>query len=222
MDAYKILIVDDDQVTAEVIRTFLEDEGYSLSVVHDAGSALAFVAKTPDLDLVVLDVILPDLNGIDVCKRLKGDPKTASVPIILISGGLADDTSVRAGLAAGADGYLQKPVEDVALRAWVKATLRISMLRRELAGQLALGASSHKEALEEFAKLSHTVNNPLQALYATVDILALSVPQSDEIEALVSEILGHAERVAQIVARASLQAKAALHAPGTNQAGAKG
>ena len=113
---------------------------------------------------------------------------------------------------AGAEGFLLKPIESTALRAWVKATLRISALQRELAAKTTSADASLEEVLRRFSKLSHAVNNPLQALYAAVDILTLHLPEDAAMMALTVDILHYAEQVAQLVAQASLQAKALLPA----------
>lgn len=216
MDGTKILVADDDPVSLKVIARLLERDGYD-PVTTDSGGAVAeMVRADPGIKLLLLDVVMPDVDGIAVCRELKEDPQTAHVPVILISGFRKDDTSIQAGLEAGAEGYLLKPIEDIALRAWVKATLRISSLQRELAAHTPGTAPSHSDALERFAKLSHAVNNPLQALYATVDMLMLSLPENEEASALAADIFEHAERVAKVVAEASLQAKALLNVERTS------
>jgi len=212
MDAAKILVADDDPVSLRVIRAFLERSGYDAATTASGRAAAEMVREDPAIKLLLLDVVLPDVDGIVLCRELKEDPRTAHVPIILVSGLRKDDQSVREGLEAGADGYLMKPIEDVALRAWVKATLRISALQQELAAQAPGPLPSHADALQGFAKLSHTVNNPLQALYATVDMLMLSLPESEEVSTLAADIFDHAERIAKLVAEASLQAEGLLDA----------
>lgn len=212
----KILVADDDPVSLKVIARLLERDGYD-PVTTDSGRAAAEMIRTDSsIELLLLDVVMPDIDGITLCRELKEDRQTSHVPVILISGFRKDDSSIRAGLEAGAEGYLLKPIEDIALRAWVKATLRISSLQRELATHTPGPASSHSDVLARFVKLSHAVNNPLQALYATVDMLMLSLPESEEASALAADIFEHAERVARVVAEASIQAKALLNVEGAS------
>lgn len=209
----RILIVDDDPVSMAVIHGLLAKEGYELFRLEKGRPTLDLLSLDPAFDLVLMDVMLPDMDGISVCRSLKGNPRTEHIPIVLISGFRTDDRSITEGLDAGAEGYLVKPVEDTALRAWVKTTLRISALRRQLGGSVSDVVPGHEEVLKKFAKLSHAVNNPLQALYATVDILSLSLNNSEAAETLVGDILKHAESVSRLVAEASLQAKALLQQP---------
>lgn len=208
MSAVTILIVDDNPVNLSVLRALLGREDYDLISAGSGQEALDLVAANPRFNLILLDVAMPDLNGIDVCRRLKADPVSAHIPIVLISALRTDDESIRQGLDAGADGYLAQPIEDIALKAWVKATLRISQLQQELHGRVAESSDEPLESLVSlFTNLSHGVNNPLQALYAAADMLALELPEDSPGQELVKEILVNAERVAQLVAEASLQAK---------------
>ena len=211
----KILIVDDDETSLMLVQGLLGKSGYEILTTNAGRSALDILENTPGIDLLLLDVVLPDIDGFTLCRQIKTEPWTAHIPIILLSGFRKDNQSIREGLEAGADGYLLKPIEDTALRAWVKATLRISALQRELTQSVPSEAQTYKEVIEGVAKLSHAVNNPLQALYATVDILTLSLPETEEYERMTSEILMQAERVAHLVAKASLQAKAVLNAAET-------
>lgn len=206
----RLLIADDDVTSLKVLERLLHKEGYESVSVSSGNEVFDSLAANGLPDLILLDVVLPDMDGIEVCRRLKSSPETAWIPVLLISALRRDDDSIRNGLEAGADGYLTKPVEDIALRAWVRATLRISSLHRELVERVPSSNLSCEDLLRDFAKLSHAVNNPLQALHATVDMLMLSLPEDEESAKLVSEIFEHAERVAKLVAHASLQAKELL------------
>ena len=117
-----ILVVEDELDLAELLRYNLNVSGHRAEVVHNGRAALDFVAaKKPDL--VVLDVMLPELDGIEVAKRLKGDPETSSIPIIMLTAKSADEDQIR-GLDAGADDYVTKPFSIKVLLARVDAVLR--------------------------------------------------------------------------------------------------
>ncbi|HIJ66545.1 MAG TPA: response regulator [Candidatus Hydrogenedentes bacterium] len=210
MSAATILLVDDSPVNLSVLRSLLGKDDHEVIAADTAEAAIDLVRGNPTFDLILLDVSMPDMDGVEVCRELKEDPATMHIPVVLISGVRTDDASVRRGLEAGADGYLVKPIEDVALRAWVRATLRISQLQRELAAHAPPAPASNNAVLRMFTKLCHNVNNPLQALYASADMLALRFADDLENRKLVAEILAQAERVAQIVARASYAAKQRL------------
>jgi len=126
---------------------------------------------------------------------------------VLLSGVRKDDESISQGIEAGADGYLTKPIDERELRTWVRATLRISSLEREVS---ALSAGAHREIEEvigQFAGLSHSVNNALQALYANTELLALELGDSERGKALVAEILAQTEKAATLVTQASVTAR---------------
>lgn len=209
MPTASILIVDDNPVNLSVLRALLSRDDYDLVASDGGQSAIDLAKANPSFDLVMLDVAMPDLDGIEVCRQIKADAATAHIPILLISAYRTDEASIREGLEAGADGYLTQPIEDMALRAWVKATLRISKLQRELTLRGNDGGSG-TPLMERFAKLSHGVNNPLQALYAAADLLALEMDENSGGQELIHEIIDNAEQVAKMVAEASLAAKQEL------------
>jgi response regulator RpfG family c-di-GMP phosphodiesterase len=158
----------------------------------------------------MLDVMMPDISGIEVCRQLKADPDTAHIPIVLISAQRVDEKSIAEGLQAGADGYLTQPIEEMALRAWVKATLRISQLHRELSECTPAPDPSQREMIRHFADLSHKINNPMQALCAAAELLMIESDGNPQATSLVNDILQQAERITRQVAENSLLAKQLL------------
>ncbi len=208
-----ILIVDDSPLDLRLLEALVEGQaGFRPVKAATAQEALAYVRQNPSLDLLLVDVNLPDLSGIEVCRQLKSDPATSRIPIVMISGVEKDDASIAQGLDAGADGYLRKPSKGNALRAWLKATLRISRLEQTLAQRGDVLPANERELLEAFGKMSHAVNNPLQSLMASADLLSLDLPEDEQHERLLASIQDAAERIAEMVAEASLRAKAQLKA----------
>lgn len=118
-----ILFVDDDAINRQTLSWLFRDAGYDVVEAGSGAEALRLVGNKPDL--VVLDVSLPDINGIEVCRRIKADPATRSVPVLHVSAVYVASGDRSHGLEAGADGYLIKPVEPRELLATVRALLRI-------------------------------------------------------------------------------------------------
>lgn len=123
----RILLVEDEVALAGVLQRGLEEHGYAVDLAADAEDALAF-ASTEPYDLVVLDVMLPDLDGFKVCRRLRAN--RANMPVLMLTALDSIDDRV-AGLDSGADDYLPKPFDPRELRARVRALLRRDQVHRD-------------------------------------------------------------------------------------------
>ena len=123
-----VLIVEDDADIAALIAHFLEKTGFGSEIVSDGGRALARAKESPP-DLVILDLMLPGLNGLEVCRALRADEKTALVPIIMLTA-RGEESERIVGLDVGADDYIVKPFSPNELMARVRALLRRPRLRR--------------------------------------------------------------------------------------------
>lgn len=126
----KILLVEDDPVQANVAKEYLESSGYEV-IWAENGKAAIKTAKTQPLDLILLDMVLPDLSGNDVCRWLKVNEDTKGIPIIILSVKGSTEEKV-IGLEAGAEDYLPKPYNEVELNARIYACLRTKALQDEL------------------------------------------------------------------------------------------
>jgi class 3 adenylate cyclase len=131
----RILIVDDNEANRDILDARLKVHGYDLLQAGDGEEALA-AARQHLPDLILLDVMMPKLDGIEVCRRLKGDASLPFMPIILVTA-KADSSDVVAGLDAGADEYLTKPVDQQALVARVRSVLRLKALHDQVQAQAA-------------------------------------------------------------------------------------
>ncbi|MEY4989492.1 MAG: hypothetical protein RI933_1125 [Actinomycetota bacterium] len=116
---HKILVIDDDNALREMVGIVLESEGFSVSF-HDAGSGAADVFAAIEPDLVLLDVMLPGKDGIEVCREIRN---VSGTPIIMLTAKTESDDVVR-GLEAGADDYVVKPFDPGVLTARIRARLR--------------------------------------------------------------------------------------------------
>lgn len=126
----RILVVDDVATNRIVMKVKLTAACYSVDQAENGAQALKAARETKP-DLILLDVMMPDMSGLDVCRILKADPDTADIPVVLITA-LFDQTAKMDGLEAGADDFLTKPVEEVTLLARVRSLLRVSDSVREL------------------------------------------------------------------------------------------
>ena len=126
----RILVVDDDPTTCALLKRFCERSRYDVILAEDGVEALKRIeASAPDL--VLCDVLMPVMGGIELCRRIKSNPRTALLPVILLSG-LTTSEEQRAGLDAGADEYLTKPFAEVEGMARIRAMLRMKFLQDQL------------------------------------------------------------------------------------------
>lgn len=116
-----VLVVDDEHDIVELIRYNLTKEGYAVTTAHSGQEALS--AVKPAMSLVILDVMMPQLDGFETCKRLKSDPGTAHIPVMFLTASISEVDEVL-GLELGADDYIQKPISPRKLVARVKAVIR--------------------------------------------------------------------------------------------------
>jgi two-component system phosphate regulon response regulator PhoB len=116
-----ILVVDDEEDVVEIIAHFLKEEGYSVVKAFDGEEALRKVNS--DIDLIVLDIMLPHVDGLEICRRIRSRVETETIPIIFLSAKVEEEDQIK-GLMLGADDYLTKPVSPEVLVAHIKAVLR--------------------------------------------------------------------------------------------------
>jgi len=126
----KILIVDDESAARLALATLLRREGFEVTEVRDGATALAHCASFCP-DLVLLDILMPGMDGFEVCRRIKATPQTRLTPVVLITGLSATEDRIQ-GINAGADDFLSKPVNKLELLKRVENMLRLRHVTDEL------------------------------------------------------------------------------------------
>ena len=125
MSKEKILIVEDEEDIQELIRYNLEKEGYKNLKVVDSGEKAIESLRTFSPDIILLDLMLPGMDGLAVCRSLKSSPESATIPVIMLTA-KSEETDVIVGLEMGADDYVAKPFSNKVLLARIKSVLRRS------------------------------------------------------------------------------------------------
>ncbi len=125
----RVLVVEDDRKTAELVKLYLERAGYTVAVAHDGGTALEKM-RQEEFDLVVLDIMLPGMDGLSVCRQVRLD---SDVPVIMLTARVAESDRLQ-GFDSGADDYVVKPFSPRELVARVQAILRRSSRDELLTG----------------------------------------------------------------------------------------
>ncbi len=126
----RVLVVDDIEVNRRLLEAKLAVEYYDV-LMADSGAVALDLAKSKLPDIILLDVMMPEMDGFEVCRRLKSDPAVMHIPVVMVTA-LSEQKDKVAGLDAGADDFLSKPVDDWALRTRIKSLLRLKMASDEL------------------------------------------------------------------------------------------
>ena len=130
-----VLVVDDDEPSLELLQAYLEDVDCETIPAQDGLEALRIISdKTPDL--VLLDIMMPKMSGFEVCKRIKNDPKTSDIPVIMVTA-LNEFGDIERGIDSGTDDFISKPVNKLELVTRVKTMLKLKHLSDKLERTLA-------------------------------------------------------------------------------------
>lgn len=183
----RILVIDDDLDEGDVLTDLLAAQGHTVTVVHSGVQGLR-VAQAQRPDLILLDVMMPEMDGFTVCAQLRAHHLTAEVPIIMITA-LDDNGSRLRGLDVGADEFLSKPVDTAELRLRVHTIARVNRYRQlldERERTLVSLRQAHEAALEAsrlksmfLSTVSHELRTPLVGIIGMSDLL-LSTPLDEE------------------------------------------
>lgn len=164
-----ILIVDDIPRNLQVLGSILGENGYSVNVASSGQGALdSIAAQVPDL--LLLDIQMPDIDGIEVCKRLQNDPQTSSIPVIFLTARTETDDIVR-GFESGAVDYITKPFFFTELLARVRTHLKIKRYSDIITAQNQHLQQLHEEKNEFLGTITHDIANPLTSLQVTAELL---------------------------------------------------
>ena len=183
----RILIVEDEPALLQGYSRILGSAGHEILEASSGEDGLRLCARERP-DLVLLDALLPDADGLDVCKRIKADPYLSRSSVLLISGRRISPDEQAEGLESGADGYLAKPIERRTLLAHVRALLRITETERALREseerqrQLVEDLTQANRRLEEYnrlkaelvANMSHELRTPLTAIIGFVQLVQMA------------------------------------------------
>ena len=190
-----ILIADDNADVRRLLTLLLKPEGHRLLVARDGQEALGIVERVPDLSLVILDIMMPGMDGLEVSRRIRRRESRSYLPIILASA-LCDEAHIVEGLAAGADDYVTKPFVQTEVLARVHTALR---LKRALDGLLDARELAAVGAMA--VTLGHEINNPLTTVVGNLGLVLRQGVPGERPRRKLAAALEAAERIRELVKR---------------------
>lgn len=167
----KILVVDDQPINVQLLKRKLEREGMIVATSYSGREALDLV-KADKPDLILLDVMMPEMDGIEVCQRLQADKETKAIPVIFITARTSKEGKIE-GLGVGAVDYITKPIDLDETLARVQTQLRFVSINRELIElQTRLGESRRSATIGAVTQgIAHNLNNLLGVVIGYVDLI---------------------------------------------------
>ena len=191
----RVLVVDDVPANVKLLEARLSAEYFDVSTAYSGAEALT-LAERAECDIVLLDVMMPDMDGFEVCRRLKSNPVTHHIPVVMVTA--LDQPSDRVkGLEAGADDFLTKPVTDVALVSRVRSLARLKMVTDELRMRAVTSheigiQSAESEAVAETGRNGRVlIVDDRKSSYERL-VTTLSTEHTVDVETDPSEALFHA------------------------------
>jgi DNA-binding response OmpR family regulator len=182
----KIMIAEDDVISRRVLENALTKWGFDVTAVADGQSAWDVFQKEDAPRMAIVDWMLPELDGIEVCRRIRAAETTSSTYIILLTS-RSDKQDIIDGLSAGADDYIVKPFDQEELHARVEVGRRVSDLQTSLIEKEKL-----KGIVEIAGAVCHELNQPMQAVLGYTDLLLMDLsedaPLYERIKAIKSQV----------------------------------
>ncbi|GAB4281907.1 MAG: hypothetical protein Kow0092_37040 [Deferrisomatales bacterium] len=170
----RALVIDDDPSIVRFLQIYLEGQGFRIQSALTGHDGVE-LARTHLPDIVLLDFVMPDLDGMEVLKRLKGDARTRNIPVVVLTARSEVGEKVKS-LGLGVDDYITKPFDIRELRARL-----LSILARRREHEEATEAEKLKTLREVVASVSHEVNNPLAAILMCAEALERRHPEREDV-----------------------------------------
>jgi DNA-binding response OmpR family regulator len=189
--------VDDVAVNVAMLEKIVQKEGYDTVGAGSGPEALELVAEDPP-DLVLLDVVMPDMDGFEVCEALRSDPATEQIPVIMVTALETDSEDKARGLRSGANDYLTKPVNREELLARIETQLRLRDLEEKRLLFEKLNVTS-----QMVTTLHHEINNPLTGILGYTQLLLSRLEKgeldSDQVRKAMASIQDASERIRNVM-----------------------
>lgn len=177
----KILITDDNFTNIKFLEKILAKAGYKTTSAVNGNECIQ-MTRSKKSDLILLDIGMPEMSGIQVCRTLRKDNQYVETPIIFVTA-KTDDSTLNEAFEAGGSDYVRKPVNRIELLARVKSAL----LKQEMTGKI-IDDEKLKGALEMAGSICHELNQPLQYIYGTLQLLLMDIQENDPMHESLSKM----------------------------------
>jgi CheY-like chemotaxis protein len=194
-----ILIVDDVAENIQILVSVLKDE-YTIAAAKSAEAALDVLSKKKNVDLIILDVVMPGMDGYELCRKLKSDAATRDIPVVFVTS-LSEETDEEAGLLAGGIDYLTKPIKPAIVRARIRNHILLQEVKHKLEDQnkALVEAAGLREKVEMMTR--HDLKGPLNSIIVYPDILLMTGGLTERQEDALNEIRSAGYRMLNMINR---------------------
>src|SRR3954464_3631581 len=195
----KILVVDDQPINVQLLKRKLEREGMSVATSYSGREALDLI-KADKPDLILLDVMMPEMDGIEVCQRLQADSETKTIPVIFITARTSKEGKIE-GLGVGAVDYITKPIDLDETLARVQTQLRFVQINRELVDlQRRLGESRRSATIGAVTQgIAHNLNNLLGVVIGYLDLVKAYYDKPEQVKKNAQHLEDAVNRIVGII-----------------------
>ena len=162
----KLLIVDDDPVSGKMLEMQLEKKGLEITRLTDGNTCLQVLSEKNEFDLILLDIMLPEINGIEVLEEIRKNKNASELPVIMVTTAKSEDSDIIEALKKGANDYLVKPVNIEITLARIRTQIKVKNLFQE---RLSLKKASTISSM--IGTLNHEINNPLAIAVGNISVL---------------------------------------------------
>jgi DNA-binding response OmpR family regulator len=205
-----VLVVEDESLLRTMLKELLEAEGYTVEAAADGAEGLARV-EAGGIDLVLLDLMMPGMNGLELCRRVREHEGEAYLPIIMVTG-LADEVDRHAGFAAGASDYVIKPYKPVDLldrvRVWVRTRQCLQAAReRQPLGQQATPVAGPESVLALACATTHELTRLLSLLLVLAELWDAGYYSLEDVSRIRVELRTAADELAERINTLTAQAR---------------
>ncbi len=186
-----LLVVDDNITNLDIMTAILEGDGYQILRANRGKQAIS-IAKQLTSNLILLDIDMPKMSGLEVCRFLKQDRNTKHIPIIFVTG-MTDNETLREAFESGGTDYVRKPVNSIELLSRIKSVLDNEKLKKHLVEKEKLAG-----VLEMAGAVCHELNQPLQAMQLYLDIFKADTLNTEDLPRQIESLRQQMERIAEI------------------------